>query len=27
MADFQSIFGNDLKIFDAKFLRFMQEVK
>jgi hypothetical protein len=27
MADFQSIFGTDMKMFDAKFLRFMQEVK
>jgi hypothetical protein len=27
MADFQSVFGNDLKLFDAKFLRYMQDVK
>jgi hypothetical protein len=27
MADFQAIFGSDLKIFEAKFLRFMQDVK
>jgi hypothetical protein len=27
VADFQSIFGSDLKLFEAKFLRYMQEVK
>ena len=27
MADFQAIFGSDLKMFEAKFLRYMQEVK
>jgi hypothetical protein len=27
MADFQAIFGSDLKMFDAKFLRYMREVK
>jgi hypothetical protein len=27
MADFQAIFGSDLKIFEAKFLRYMQDVK
>jgi Protein of unknown function (DUF1570) len=27
MADFQSIFGSDLKMLDAKFLRYMQDVK
>ena len=27
MADFQSVFGSDLKMVDAKFLRFMEEVK
>lgn len=27
MADFQSVFGTDLKMVDAKFLRFMEEVK
>jgi hypothetical protein len=27
IADFQAIFGNDLKMFEAKFLRFMREVK
>ena len=27
MADFQAIFGSDLKLFEAKFLRYMQEVK
>ena len=26
-ADFQSFFGNDLKLFDAKFLRYMEGVK
>jgi hypothetical protein len=27
MADFQAIFGSDLKMFEAKFLHFMQDVK
>jgi hypothetical protein len=27
MADFQSIFGSDLKLFEAKFLRYMQDVE
>jgi hypothetical protein len=27
MADFQAIFGSDLKLFEAKFIRYMQEVK
>jgi hypothetical protein len=27
MADFQAIFGSDLKLFEAKFLQFMHEVK
>jgi hypothetical protein len=27
MADFQAIFGSDLKMFEAKFLQFMHEVK
>ncbi len=27
MADFQAIFGSDLKLFEAKFLRYMQEVR
>lgn len=27
MADFQAIFGSDLKMFETKFLRFMQDVK
>jgi hypothetical protein len=27
VADFQAIFGNDLKMFEAKFLRYVQEVK
>jgi hypothetical protein len=27
LADFQSFFGNDLKLFDAKFLRYMEGVK
>jgi hypothetical protein len=27
MADFQDIFGSELKMFDTKFLRFMEEIK
>ena len=27
MADFQSIFGSEMKIFETKFLHYMQEVK
>jgi hypothetical protein len=27
MADFQSIFGSDMKLFEAKFLRYMQDVE
>ena len=27
MADFQAVFGSDLKMLDAKFLRYMEEVK
>jgi hypothetical protein len=27
LADFQRVFGSDMKLFDAKFLRFMQEVE
>ena len=27
MADFQDIFGNEMKMFDVKFLRFMEELK
>jgi hypothetical protein len=27
MADFQSVFGGDLKQFEAKFLRYMEDVK
>jgi hypothetical protein len=27
MADFQSIFGSDLKLFEAKFLRYLEELK
>jgi hypothetical protein len=27
MADFQSAFGSDMKMFEAKFLRYMEEVK
>ena len=27
MADFQAIFGRDLKMIEAKFLRYMQDVK
>ena len=27
MADFQSIFGSEMKMFDVKFLRFMEELK
>jgi hypothetical protein len=27
MADFQDIFGSEMKMFDTKFLRFMDEVK
>jgi hypothetical protein len=27
MADFQDIFGTELRMFDTKFLRFMEEVK
>jgi hypothetical protein len=27
MADFQAIFGSDMKMFEAKFLRFMQDLK
>ena len=27
MADFQSVFGNETKIFESKFLRYMQDVK
>ena len=27
MADFQSVFGSDMNLFEAKFLRYMQEVK
>jgi hypothetical protein len=27
ISDFQSIFGSDLKVFEAKFLRYMQDVK
>jgi uncharacterized protein DUF1570 len=27
VADFQAVFGSDMKLFEAKFLRYMQEVK
>ena len=27
MADFQDIFGSDMKMFETKFLRYMEEVK
>ena len=27
MADFQAIFGSDMKMFETKFLRYMEEVK
>jgi hypothetical protein len=27
IADFQRIFGSDMKVFEAKFLRFMQDVE
>jgi hypothetical protein len=27
LTDFQRVFGGDLKVFDAKFLRFMQDVE
>ena len=27
MADFQASFGNEMKIFESKFLRYMEEVK
>lgn len=27
MADFQEFFGNELKMFDTKFLRFMEDLK
>ena len=27
MADFQDIFGSEMKMFETKFLRYMEEVK